>query len=585
MNTAVHPYDLPSQPPEWVGCTVINSDDDAFALADAEDRAASVRMAEWWEANRPSQAEIDRQRRENWLNRDSLIAEIRRHESGRERLLADNAAAYRDEASQEWSIDREEIRATLADWPNRHAADWHEQCLDLARTAGEYDFLLDHKVGTPVDQLREALSGAFQASTGVTLAEIDNAAMQASNREMQQRQQVEMPEGGWRHMTDKGKPLSTLANFERMLAHYGIRPRYNLVSKRDEALIPGLSTTRDNHDNVVMAHVKSLAHMNRLPVGEVSEYLLAISDAGAYNPVLDWIRHKPWDGIDRLSDLLDSVFIPDTFDFELKDTLITRWLVSAVAAVAKPSGFHARGVLVFTGPQGIGKTSWFRNLLPESLGEYFREGAAIDPSDKDSVTGAVSNWLVEIGELDATFRKADIARLKAFVTAGEDRIRKPYARAESLMPRRTVFCASVNDAQFLVDPTGNSRFWTVEVSALNYETPVDDVQQLWAQVHELYKAGEQWWLTPDEEERLAESNGDYEQVDPLEELFLATYDLEAPGRQSSTASDVLKVLGYDKPTRRLQADMSKVLKAHCGNYTRTGKGRFYEVPIPKVTTS
>jgi len=312
--------------------------------------------------------------------------------------------------------------------------------------------------------------------------------------------------------------------------------------------------------------------------------MLAVADENAYNPVLQWIESKPWDGVDRLTDLLDGVAVSEQFDYELKDTLITRWLVSAVAAIAKPSGFHARGVLVFTGPQGIGKTSWLRNLLPEQLGEYFREGAILDPADKDSVTGAVSNWIVEIGELDATFRKADIARLKAFVTAGEDRIRKPYARAESMMPRRTVFCASVNDAQFLVDPTGNSRFWTVEVTALDFEAPSEDLQQLWAQVLALYEAGEQWWLTPDEETRLAASNSDFEQADPLEELFLATYDMDSMERQRSTASEILKVLGYDKPTRRLQTDMGKVLKTHCGDCTRTGKGRFYEVPIPKVTT-
>jgi len=514
-----------------------------------------------------------------------LRASLRHYEQHeRPVLMLRNAATYRAELAEEWRTDREEIRATLAEWPNRRAAEWHEQCLDLAQTAGEYEQCLDHKVGTPVDQLKEALSGAFLVEAGVSLAEVEQASVRERNRDMQERQQVPMPEGQWPHATDSGKPLSTLANFRRLLANYGIHPRYNLVGKRDESLVPGLSVTRDNADNATLAHITSLAHMNRLPVGELGQYMLAVADENAYNPVLQWIESKPWDGVDRLTDLLDGVAVSEQFDYELKDTLITRWLVSAVAAIAKPSGFHARGVLVFTGPQGIGKTSWLRNLLPEQLGEYFREGAILDPADKDSVTGAVSNWIVEIGELDATFRKADIARLKAFVTAGEDRIRKPYARAESMMPRRTVFCASVNDAQFLVDPTGNSRFWTVEVTALDFEAPSEDLQQLWAQVLALYEAGEQWWLTPDEETRLAASNSDFEQADPLEELFLATYDMDSMERQRSTASEILKVLGYDKPTRRLQTDMGKVLKTHCGDCTRTGKGRFYEVPIPKVTT-
>lgn len=391
-----------------------------------------------------------------------------------------------------------------------------------------------------------------------------------------------MEEGLWLHAKDNGRPLSTLSNFKQMLQHYGIKPRYNLVSKRDETLVPGLSATRDNHDNVTFAHVVSLANMNRLPVGQVGEYMLTIADQNAFNPILEWMRSKDWDGVDRLEEFLGGVEVPSTNDASLKDLLITRWMVSAVAAVALPSGFHARGVLVFTGPQGVGKTTWFRNLLPENLNEYFREGAILDPADKDSVTGAVSNWIVEIGELDATFRKADIARLKAFVTSGEDRIRKPYARAESMLPRRTVFCASVNDSQFLVDATGNSRFWTIEVESLRYERPCSDLQQLWAQVYAMFQKGEQWWLTANEERQLSESNINHEQGDPLEEQFLAKFDMNTEARQRATATDVLMALGYDKPGRNQQVAMSRILRKHCGDRTRDGRGRYFNTPLPKI---
>jgi putative DNA primase/helicase len=74
----------------------------------------------------------------------------------------------------------------------------------------------------------------------------------------------------------------------------------------------------------------------------------------------------------------------------------------------------------------------------------FLEGQTLNPAEKDSVLTAVSHWIVELGELDATFKKADIAQLKAFVTKTSDKVRRPYALKDSSFPRRTVFAGTVN---------------------------------------------------------------------------------------------------------------------------------------------
>jgi putative DNA primase/helicase len=71
------------------------------------------------------------------------------------------------------------------------------------------------------------------------------------------------------------------------------------------------------------------------------------------------------------------------------------------------------------------------------------------------VMSAVSHWVVELGELDSTFKKSDVSVLKAFITRRQDKLRRPYARRDSVFPRRTVFAGTVNDYQFLHDNTGN----------------------------------------------------------------------------------------------------------------------------------
>lgn len=58
-----------------------------------------------------------------------------------------------------------------------------------------------------------------------------------------------------------------------------------------------------------------------------------------------------------------------TIPVQLRDVLIHRWLISAVAAVMVPQGFFGRGILTLQGPQSIGKTSWIRELVPDPHSE------------------------------------------------------------------------------------------------------------------------------------------------------------------------------------------------------------------------
>ena len=59
-----------------------------------------------------------------------------------------------------------------------------------------------------------------------------------------------------------------------------------------------------------------------------------------------------------------------------------------------------------------------------------------------------SELIVELGELDATFRKSDIASLKSFITSDRDVLRRPYARLESEFARRTVFLHRLTQSNF-----------------------------------------------------------------------------------------------------------------------------------------
>jgi predicted P-loop ATPase len=107
------------------------------------------------------------------------------------------------------------------------------------------------------------------------------------------------------------------------------------------------------------------------------------------------------------------------------------------------------------------------------------------PADKDSVKQCVSHWIVELGELESTFKKSDIDMLKAFVTKKTDELRLPYDRASTTYQRRTAFYASVNAREFLTDTSGNRRFWVIPVKGIDVNDGVD-MQQLWAEVKDTH---------------------------------------------------------------------------------------------------
>ena len=238
---------------------------------------------------------------------------------------------------------------------------------------------------------------------------------------------------------------------------------------------------------------------------------------------------------------------------------------------------HARlwskGVLVFQGAQDAGKTSWFWKLFTRKNEHWGKEGLLLKPDQKDSVITAVSHWIVELGELDATFKKADIAHIKSFLTNKADRLRRPFGRKDSNYPRRTGFFGSVNPREFLKDDTGNSRFWVVPCIDINFQHEID-IQQMWAQAYHCYLEGEQWHLFGEDSKKLQMYNEYSRELSPIEEKIISKKEWR---RKEMTASEVLDQIGYDKPSKADRNLAAEILRKHFGDYRRAGKGRLFNM--------
>lgn len=370
------------------------------------------------------------------------------------------------------------------------------------------------------------------------------------------------------------KVLDTYVNLEWLLAHFKAEIKYNLMTRRREIVIPGHFISSEDYDNSALSLVQYLATLNDMPIKFLNEHLNELALKNAYHPIAECIKNNPWDGIRRLDTFVRTI---ETTNQEMSNLLIKTWMRSAIAAAFSVRGFTCHGALVIQGKQGIGKTAWIKTLDPVGC-DAIKEGALLDPALKDCIIGLSQFWIVELGELDATYRKADIARIKSFITMESDNIRNPYARNDNRRPRRTAYIATVNNSNYLVDDTGNRRWWTIEATKINYQHNFD-MKQVWAEVYNEWKIGELTYLPKDLQDKVNKFNEEHERIDPLKEKLLAFYDWSSIVRKWRTCTQILEELGYKNPTHFEASKIGTILTELNGTKGKRSNGLTkHEVP-------
>jgi len=383
-------------------------------------------------------------------------------------------------------------------------------------------------------------------------------------------------------------PPSTIANVRHMLDANGVTVRYNIIRKRTEITVPWIFGTTENNDAVSMTHILSLASQYGMPTGLVPPIVEAIGDENSFNPAADWINSRQWDRVDRLQAFCGTITPREGYPLALRDLLMRKWILSVTAAAIMPDGFRCRGVLTLQGPQGIGKTSWGLKLISdERLGkQLIKVDHHLDAGNKDSQLGAIDHLIVEVGELESSLKR-DISRLKGFLTNGTDKIRRPYGKAAVETQRRTVFYATVNAADFLVDSTGNARFWTIACEHIDHQHDID-MQQVFAQCAVLLEKGETWWLTGDEEVLLERQNSLHRSFSLIRDRLVTVIDPDVTDTSASkpmTASEVLEAAGFDHPTNPQAKECASFLREWFGEPKRINGRDRWRVPLRPAPSS
>lgn len=251
-----------------------------------------------------------------------------------------------------------------------------------------------------------------------------------------------------------------------------------------------------------------------------------------WHPVREYLDALAWDGEARidhwLTDFLGVKASPYT---QLGGRF---FLIGMVARIYEP-GCQMRSMPILEGTQFRGKSTALRILG----GEWFSD-ALLDLNSKDAYQLIQGKWLYEIGELDA-FNRAESTRIKAFVSSREDRFRAPYDRAPRDWLRCTVFTGTTNQDEYFKDQTGNTRYWpwrVEEVESINLDGLQRARDQLFAEALALYRRGERWHPTREEQKALFEPEQSDREIQDLWQPMIARW-LRARTSDKVTASDII----------------------------------------------
>jgi putative DNA primase/helicase len=356
----------------------------------------------------------------------------------------------------------------------------------------------------------------------------------------------------------KGTPKSTVNNLKALCAHYKITIRYNEMLREEEIVIPGKTFHSHTAANAAFAALSDLLRQHEMPIGELQMYVSLVANENAYHPVRDWIDSITWDGTSRLEEFYDTIESTQP----MKEVFMRKWALSAVAALYHPN-FSCEGVLVMTGRQGKGKSTYPYRILPKEIATTcVKDAVTLDVNNKDSVLKAVSTWITELGELTSTFRKSDLEHLKGFITERVDKLRPAYARKIDTYGRQTVFYATVNDEEFLQDGE-NRRFWVIDVS--NFNSADYDRAQFWAEMKQVYMNVQDkistpesreknnewgWFLSPQERSSLENNVEKFKSMDPIEQLVSNNIELnDKTSTEFFNCTAILARCGKDNPNR------------------------------------
>ncbi len=290
------------------------------------------------------------------------------------------------------------------------------------------------------------------------------------------------------------RPKNTATNIGIILENHpawkGVL-RYNKVTNEPESCGGPIPESKRDPDRMITAIRDWLVKKEEIdqPRFEVEEYVNYIARENMYDPVTSYLLESKHDSERRINTWLIrycGVKVIDDNGLDVTEYVMMvgeRWLMACVARGLYP-GCKADNVLVFEGDQYVGKS----RVLDILGGDWFAD-TQLNLNDKSTFELASKSWIIELSEL-SSMKKSETESQKSFFSKRADNFRLSYAKRVRKFARRCVFAGTTNEKKYLLDLTGNRRFWCVWCTKMDLVGLRRDRDQLWAEATAKVRAGE-----------------------------------------------------------------------------------------------
>lgn len=254
----------------------------------------------------------------------------------------------------------------------------------------------------------------------------------------------------------------------------------------------------DSDDDGLFWYLETYYHLAQQDKQDKAMSIVGLQNKA--NVVKQYLQGQKWDGIKRVDTMLSDYLGAE--DNAYTRAVIRKFLCAAVARAVSTGSIKFDTMPIFTGPQGIGKSTFLR-----ILGKEWFSDSLTNFEGKEAAEMIQGTWINEVGELTAMNRQ-ETSAVKQFLSKQDDIYRAAYGRHTERYPRRCVFCGTSNEGDFLKDTTGNRRFWPVDVGVYPVKKSVwadlsEEVDQIWAEAYLYWMLGEPLFLSKDLEEMAA----------------------------------------------------------------------------------